>query len=167
MSLASVAVGADPCTVTFLNQTACVCTLTRAPSSQTPIVTYTYAGQSATITVGVTAPFLSSLQPPNGPTGPSYNLTLTGLYFGDGSQLTFVSVGTRSCTVLVVSATTIICQMPSGAVNTQLVQVTVGSQPSNSLAFQFDPPFVTAVIPNVNLSTAGSQSYGSPFVWFT
>lgn len=147
-------------TVTYANDTHMVFTLGGTPSTATVSITATYLSQSSAAfsPVSVAAPILTLLSPANGPTGPasSYNLTLTGLFFGDGvSRTTTVSVGSSSCPVVSLTGfNTLVCRMPAG-VDAQQVQVVVGTQSSNKLTFQYDAPTVSQVKPNTNLPTGG------------
>lgn len=143
--------------VTFNNHTHMIFTLGTTPQSASAAITVTYAGRaSAGYTVGLSAPTISGLNPPNGPTGPanSYQVTIQGDYFGDGTRATTVNFGTKTATIVPpITPNQIVVWAPE-FVDSQLVQVTVGTQNSNTRAFQYDRPRVTGATPSTNLATS-------------
>jgi hypothetical protein len=126
--------------VSFVNHTHLFFTLGGTPTSSSAQINVVVSDRSAVapLTVPVVGPVITAggLSPANGPAIGGYNLTVTGSGFGDGvSRVTSVFIGATPCPVLSVTGfNRIVCLMPSGF-DSQDVQVTVGTQQSNSVVW--------------------------------
>jgi hypothetical protein len=143
-SLTSVTIGGTLCPIKSTTSTRVICTLPVGQGADN-IVTLGIDGQSApTSTLSYDAPVLNSVTPSSGGTAGGFNLTLSGANFG---TLATVTLGVSSCPVLWQSHTSIICNAPAGSGQSNAVVVTVSSQQSSSLGFNYNAPTITGFWP--------------------
>jgi len=108
------------------------------------------------VLVSYLKPTISYLIPPNGPTNGGYNLTLIGTNFGSEGSLT-VTVANLPCPIFpgTQNHTAVVCTVPPSA-GDQAVQITVSSQPSDTVTFKYDNPVIAAVTPSNGPTSGGT-----------
>jgi len=112
------------------------------------------------------APLIYSLTPVTYATDGNVVLTISGYSLGSAGTVT---VGSSLCTQAGTGTSwvdsTILCLLPPGQGNNLVVQVTAGSQLSNTTLFSYNPPSISAVVPANGATTGGYviTLFGSSF----
>jgi IPT/TIG domain/Tyrosine-protein kinase ephrin type A/B receptor-like len=159
---ATVEIGGTNCPVTAQNHTVVKCTI---PGGQGTGATVRISVSSQTHTAGGTfsyvAPTLSAVTPATASTLGGSVITLYGANFGTTPS---VSIGAQACALVWSNHSAATCTLASGVGGGLTVQITVASQPSNTLSFSYIAPYISSVVPSL-LGTAGTTLtlHGSNF----
>jgi large repetitive protein len=153
---ALVNISSQICTVSFQSHSQVVCNQPAGEGSAIPIF-LSVGGQlavSLSLLFSYDAPSLSSLFPTHGPTAGS-SFQVSGSSFGATAGQVFV--GNRSCVVSAWTHTSITCTAPvfEGASLPVTVLTSILAS-SNSLAYSYDPPFLSSISPST-LPTVGGE----------
>ncbi len=120
-----------------------------------PVVLTTGGQDSNSVSFSYSPPVLSGITASSFPTAGGTIITITGSGFGLNPE---VSIGSQSATVQATGTThsRILCTLPAGEGTSQLVQVTVAGQVSNSLSLDYDPPALTSISPSTGPTSGGT-----------
>ncbi|GHU07981.1 hypothetical protein FACS189431_3410 [Alphaproteobacteria bacterium] len=165
----TVSVGGNDCLIQSITAIQITCTTAGHSAGQVDVEVSTTGG-SVTLQDAfqyLSPPSLSSINPSSGPTGGGQSVTLTGADFDTITNSNVVTIGGANCAITAISATTITCTTPAGAMGAKNVVVTTGGGSDNLPgAYTYSPvPGVTSVNPNSVPLTGGNVTiYGSNFV---
>lgn len=159
VSGAAVLVNGAACPVLSQAHAEIVCALPEGVGTDR-LIQVTVGGQSqtgSTLLFSYDAPVVDAVSPASAFTQGGVTLTVTGSNYGaDGSGTVSVSVGAADCPVTARNHTAVLCTLPAGS-GEEVVRVTVSGQQSNTAAFSYVPPSITALEP-ANGTTEGGTT---------
>jgi hypothetical protein len=153
----SVTVGGTNAEVTDWGLSRIICTCPEGDPGARDVVVLSSAGESSPPALFTfDSPSISLVTPGVSPAAGGVLITITGQDFGRAAApATVIFGGAPGSNVQHLSHGMITCVTPAGTANTRVgLQVAVSGQMSNSVAFDFDPPQVSSIIPP-NAPTAG------------
>ncbi len=123
-------------------------------SGTVPVIVTAGGQQSIPMMVNYNEPVISSIEPSHGPTQGGTLVTLTGTDFGTAGTVT---VGGNPGSIDLWTDTSVSFLTPAGQGVTRPVILSTGGQDSNPMAFNYDPPVISSMVP-LSFPTGGGAS---------
>ena len=123
-------------------------------SGTVPVIVTAGGQQSNPMMVNYNEPVINSIEPSHGPTQGGTLVTLTGTDFGTAGTVT---VGGNPGSIDLWTDTSVSFLTPAGQGVTRPVVLSTGGQDSNPMAFNYDPPVISSMVP-LPFPTGGGAS---------